>query len=216
MSSPDNAARDARDALRARWPLAGLDDVREELLAAYGDPRRGYHDLRHLSEVLDRIEELGRHETFDRSPVVLAAWFHDAVYEGAADDEERSARWAESALAGRPDGAEVAEVAEVVRLVRLTADHRTAADDANGAALCDADLAILAAPVDRYAAYVADVRGEYAHVGDVDFARGRAAVLRALIAGPLFATAWARSQWALLARANVDAELAMLDAASGR
>ena len=31
--------------------------VRDALLAAYGDGARGYHDLRHLTEVLDRLDE---------------------------------------------------------------------------------------------------------------------------------------------------------------
>ncbi|MGZ4630209.1 MAG: hypothetical protein ACXVYH_14905, partial [Oryzihumus sp.] len=29
-----------------------------ELVDAYGDPARGYHDLRHLTEVLDHVDEL--------------------------------------------------------------------------------------------------------------------------------------------------------------
>jgi predicted metal-dependent HD superfamily phosphohydrolase len=59
-----------------------------------------------------------------------------------------------------------------------------------------------------YAEYVADVRGEYAHVPDVLFATGRAAVLRDLLAKPtLFHTAHARAHWEPAARANVEAEL---------
>ena len=56
-------------------------------------------------------------------------------------------------------------------------------------ALCDADLAILAAEPQRYADYSAAVRREYAHVSDADFAVGRALVLRDLLAKPsLFQT----------------------------
>ena len=52
-----------------RWPLAGAEDVRDALLAAYADPRRGYHDTQHLREVLDRLDELeAAGERFDRSP----------------------------------------------------------------------------------------------------------------------------------------------------
>jgi predicted metal-dependent HD superfamily phosphohydrolase len=104
-------------------------------------------------------------------------------------------------------------VAEVARLVRLTETHRPADDDANGCALSDADLAILAAPPERYEEYAADVRREYAHVPDDEFRAGRAAILRDLLAKPnLFHTAYAREHWEAPARANVARELAALEA----
>ncbi len=189
------------------WPLATGDDVRDALLAAYADPARGYHDTRHLTEVLARLAELADHGAgFDRTPVLLAAWFHDAVYDGERDAEERSASWAEDALPGHADPATVAETA---RLVRLTETHRPADDDANGCALSDADLGILAAPADRYAEYVTAVRGEYSHLPDEVFAKGRRDVLTDLIAKPrLFHTAYGLEAWEDAARANVEAELA--------
>ena len=194
--------------LAARWPLTGAEAVCAELLAAYAEPTRGYHDTRHLAEVLDRLDELaGAGASFERLPVELAAWFHDAVYDGRPGAEERSAHWAEEVLAAH----EPRQVAEVTRLVRLTETHRPAADDRNGCALSDADLAILAAPPERYAEYVADVRREYAHVPDGDFRAGRAAVLIDLFDRPhLFHTAHARTHWEPGARANVEAELARL------
>lgn len=188
--------------LARRWPLADAEDVRDALLAAYAGAERGYHDTRHLSEVLDRLDELP--PVFDRTAVLLGAWFHDAVYDGAPGAEERSAQWAERALA-RQDRALVAEVA---RLVRLTEHHRPDDADANGAALSDADLAILAASPQRYAEYVAAVRREYAHVPDEAFRAGRAAILTDLLARPhLFHTAYARERWEAAARANVGSEL---------
>jgi predicted metal-dependent HD superfamily phosphohydrolase len=194
--------------LRARWPLAGADDLRDRLLAAYGAPGRGYHDLTHLAEVLAHVDLLAD-EADDLDAVVLAAWFHDAVYDGGADDEERSAAWAEEELPAA--GVAPARVASVARLVRLTATHRPAPDDRDGQVLSDADLAILAADPDRYAAYVAGVRVEYAAVPDDDFRRGRAAVLGDLLDKPaLFHTARARELWEERARVNVEREIAAL------
>ena len=193
--------------LADRWPLDGAEDVRDALLAAYADPSRGYHDTRHLTEVLDRLDELAAAgEVFDPLTVRLAAWFHDGVYDGQPGAEDRSARWAETVLpaAGLP----AATVAEVGRLVRMTEQHRPGDDDRDGQALSDADLAILAAGPERYASYVASVRGEYAHIGDDSFRTGRAAVLHDLLDKPhLFHTAHARSTWEDVARANVKREL---------
>jgi predicted metal-dependent HD superfamily phosphohydrolase len=186
--------------LADRWPLESHHDVRDELLAAYGSPGRSYHDQRHLAEVLDRLADLG----CDDQAVLLAAWFHDAVYDGAPDDEERSAAWAERALPSSIGP-------EVARLVRLTQSHRPADGDPAGQALCDADLAILASSRGRYAEYASDVRREYAHVSDEDFARGRAAVLNDLLAKPaLFQTERGHELWEAAARANVTAELRRL------
>src|SRR3954451_22288379 len=194
-----------------RWPLPDSPAVRDELAAAYADPSRGYHDVRHLTEVLDRLEELAGHgATYDATPVLLAAWFHDAVYDGERDAEERSAAWAEDALAAV---APAPVVTEVARLVRLTETHLPDDTDANGCALSDADLGILAAPRERYDQYVAAVRREYDHLPDEVFSAGRADVLRSLAEKPrLFHTAYARERWEAAARANVDRELKVLAA----
>jgi predicted metal-dependent HD superfamily phosphohydrolase len=188
-----------------RWPLADLE-LRDALLAAYDDPGRGYHDTLHLTEVLDRLDELSAAGlAFDPTVAALAAWFHDAVYDGERDAEERSAVWAEEALAGTPYAAEVA------RLVRLTETHDPGADDEAGQALCDADLAILSSGADRYDTYVAGVRREYAYLADADFASGRAAVLHDLAGRDrLFHTAYGRERWEPAARANLERELAQL------
>jgi predicted metal-dependent HD superfamily phosphohydrolase len=192
--------------LAERWPLTGLAGVRDAMLAAYGDPSRGYHDTQHLTEVLDRLSELsGAGVPFEPVVVGLAAWFHDAVYDGERDAEERSAGWAEEALAG------TAYAEEVARLVRLTETHEPEPDDDLGRALCDADLAILAAAPERYASYVAGVRREYAHLSDADFSAGRAAVLHYLSGrDELFHTSYARAHWEPAARANLDRELTRL------
>jgi predicted metal-dependent HD superfamily phosphohydrolase len=190
----------------ARGDVAGSGAT---LLGRYAEAGRHYHDLTHLDEVLRNVDELA---DVARAPDVvrLAAWFHDAVYDPRADDnEERSADLAESMLAAmRVDDRVVADVA---RLVRLTAGHDAADDDPDGAVLCDADLAILAADETRYAEYTAGVRAEYAHLTDDAYARGRSAVLRQLLGKPsLFRTPTAHAAWETTARANVTAELAQL------
>ena len=196
--------------LPQHWPLPQAAPLRDELVAAYADPSRHYHDTRHLTDVLGRLDELAAAGTpFDAEPVRLAAWFHDAVYDGERDAEERSAAWAEDALGGLcPSGL----TAEVARLVRLTETHTPEPEDRNGGALSDADLAILAAPPARYDEYAAAVRAEFAHIPDAEFRLGRAEVLRGLLAKPtLFHTDYARAQWEQPARANIARELAALE-----
>lgn len=183
---------------------AGLD-----LLARYGEPHRRYHTVRHLREVLAIVDELAA-EADDPDAVRLAAWFHDAVYAiGSASNERDSAQLAEQVLEGL--GTPAARICETARLVLLTASHRPERGDRNAAVLCDADLAILGAPPERYLEYAAEVRQEYAAVPDEAFRRGRAEVLRSLRDAPaLFHTALARERYEERARANLAAEIAAL------
>ncbi|RBM17795.1 metal-dependent phosphohydrolase [Streptomyces sp. PT12] len=191
----------------AALPEAPGTGVGEALLRCWSEPHRRYHTRAHLAAVLDRLDELTAAGEGGRvRPVALAAWCHDAVYDPRApDNEERSARLAEALLDADPDRDEVA------RLVRLTADHAPADGDANGAALCDADLAVLAGPPEAYAAYAAEVRQEYGFVPDADFRAGRAEVLRQLLVAPrLFRTDYGAGRWESTARFNVRSELRLL------
>ncbi|MCZ9344475.1 hypothetical protein NGM37_42690, partial [Streptomyces sp. TRM76130] len=167
------------------------------------------HTVAHLTAVLDHVDTLQEYAD-DPDVVRLAAWFHDAVYlPERSENEERSARLAERALPEAGVGPE--ETAEVARLVRLTVTHDPADDDRNGQVLCDADLAVLAAPPPAYAAYTAAVRQEYHFVPDDAFRAGRAAVLRQLLGLPtLFRTPYGRRAWEATARYNLAEELETL------
>lgn len=199
----------ARETLRVRWPepLRAAEALRDELLDRWSEPHRHYHDSTHLLAVLDALVRVADGPV--PLPVELAAWFHDAVYEGVAGaDEEASARLAESLLAGRLPGETVAEVA---RLVRLTAEHRPAPGDHHGALLCDADLAVLGSAPPVYDRYVARVRKDYAHVDDGWWRAGRAEVLRHLLAlDPLYRTPRGQALWQEPATANLRRELTTL------
>lgn len=177
------------------------------VVAAWSEPHRRYHDLAHLAVVLGLVGELPG--ATDPDAVRLAAWYHDIAYEPErADNEQVSAARARAGLRGLvPD----ARVDEVERLVLLTAGHDPAPDDANGAVLCDADLAVLAGPPEAYAAYASAVREEYGHLSDAEFTAGRIAVLEHLLALPtLYRTPDAARQWAERAAANLTAELTLL------
>jgi predicted metal-dependent HD superfamily phosphohydrolase len=185
------------------------------LVAAWSEPHRRYHDLGHLAAVLGLVGELGD-AAADPDAVVLAAWYHDAVYDPhRMDNEQVSAERARAGLRGLvPDE----RVDEVARLVLLTAGHDPEPDDANGAVLSDADLAVLAGPPDAYAAYASAVRDEYGHLSDEEFTAGRIAVLKRLLALPmLYRLPAVTDEWTPRARANLTVELTLLSrrAASG-
>jgi predicted metal-dependent HD superfamily phosphohydrolase len=183
----------------------GRDDIRQDLLRRWSEPHRRYHDRRHLGEVLAALPADAP------DVVVLAAWYHDAVYDPTRDDNESaSAQLARVQLSGT---VAQATVTEVVRLVLLTRTHEVSSGDDAGAMLSDADLAVLGAAAERYDRYARDIRLEYAHVGDDDFRRGRTQVLRSLLAHePLYVTEPGRRRWESAARSNLTRELAALGA----
>lgn len=201
----------ARAVLTGRWQqlLPDHPGLGAELLERWSEPHRRYHTTAHLLDVLTGLD-LVCAPTAPGREVRLAAWFHDAVYAGVAGaDEEDSAALAEQTLPAA--GLDAGAVAEVVRLVLLTRDHSPAAGDAAGAALCDADLAVLGQGADGYARYVRQVRAEYAHVSEPDWRTGRSAVVHHLLdRRPLFRTPTGEARWEQRARANLQGELAQL------
>jgi predicted metal-dependent HD superfamily phosphohydrolase len=158
--------------------------VFDVLAAAHSAPERHYHNLEHLAEMF-RVAGRLAPNTPDPAAVQLAIWFHDAVYDPRAkDNEARSAELAVDLLG--PIGVPGAIIERVARLVRATA-HLASPDappDADTATLLDADLAILGAAEERYTRYAADIRKEYAWVPEAEYRKGRAAVLAAFLARP--------------------------------
>lgn len=194
--------------LLRRWIALGGDEASgRDLLSRYAEAHRGYHNVEHLAEVLQAVDLLSSYAD-DVTAVLLAAFWHDAVYDPTrGDNEELSAQLAESRLAQL--ALDDALIRRVTALVRLTITHDPAPGDRDGAVLCDADLAILAAPPERYRDYVAGVRREYGHVDDAAFDAGRAEVLRRLLGHEtLYRTPEARRRWEGVARANLHRELA--------
>jgi predicted metal-dependent HD superfamily phosphohydrolase len=177
------------------------------VVAAWSEPHRRYHDLAHLAAVLGLVGELGG-AAADLDAVRLAAWYHDVVYDPErSDNEQLSAQRARAGLRGLVTDE---RLDEVERLVLLTAGHDPAPGDTNAAVLCDADLAVLAAPPESYAAYASAVRLEYGHLGDQEFTNGRIAVLEHLLALPTLYRTEAALPWTDTARANLTAELTLL------
>jgi predicted metal-dependent HD superfamily phosphohydrolase len=182
-----------------------------DLLRRWSQPQRQYHNEHHLRAVLDIVDRFADHAGAP-DQVRLAAWYHDAVYDPQrTDNEQQSAALARHQL--RHLGVPADSIREVVRLIEMTADHVTEPGDRDGALLCAADLAILAAPPAAYEAYRAQIRAEYAFLPADGFARGRAGVLSGLLARDQLYQLPPAAAWEPLARANLQAELRDLAAA---
>lgn len=195
--------------LLRKWEETWSENVTlgEELLQRWSEPHRRYHTAVHLLECLDAIDFLSEKELGQSPPreVRLAVWFHDAVYEGVAGDDELNS----AALARETIGGELGE--EVARLVLLTRNHQTSPGDVYGELVTDADLAILAASGPRYQRYLHQVREEYSHASAEEWRAGRLAVLRSFLDRPnLYKSRAARQRWQGRAKANLGWESDLL------
>jgi predicted metal-dependent HD superfamily phosphohydrolase len=182
--------------------------VFDVLAAAYSSPDRHYHNLEHINEMFRVAARIGS-ITDDTGPLHLAVWFHDAVYDSRAkDNETRSAELAVDLLG--PIGVPASVLDRVKQLVHTTA-HQTRPQpvgDRDAAILLDADLAILGASVERYQRYAEAIRKEYAWVPEVEYRKGRAAVLEQFLARPrIFHTDLMFQEGEEPARANIRSEL---------
>ena len=221
-----------RPRLMRAWDslLPGHTALGEDLLERYEQPHRKYHTSVHLSEMLTALKTLyKRHHTATPRAVLLAAWFHDAVYEAnPGEDEAASADLARTTLTPLASTGSLTnrEVTAIAHLIELTASHQLAdgieeytsgaLTRADAAFFLDADLAILAADSPRYTRYVAGVRAEYAHYTPDAFTRGRAAILQGFLnRTTIYASDTAHLLWDAPARLNLRTELEGYSAALG-
>jgi len=183
VTAKDGMIVDLRRSFDRAWSGSGAaresTPAFDDLVSRYAQPWRRYHTLQHLHECIAWFE---RAPTLadDPAAVELALWFHDAVYEPrASDNEERSARLAASTLLEAGAAGEAAS--RVARLV-LATRHALPANGADERLVTDIDLSILGAAEPRFDEYERQVREEYAFVPEAVFRSTRATILRTFAA----------------------------------
>ncbi|MEX8193713.1 HD domain-containing protein [Comamonas guangdongensis] len=185
-------------------PPAGL---LQAMLTAYAEPQRRYHTQQHLAECLAHFEAV-QNRAQHPAEVELALWFHDAVYDiKAKDNELRSAQWAAQAL-GEAGLAE-AICGRVHELVMATR-HEVLPKHDDARLLVDIDLAILGADPERFAEYDAQVRAEYAWVPWPIYGIRRKQVLQGFLQRQaIYATPYFHARLEQQARANLHRSIAL-------
>ncbi|MEQ8300785.1 MAG: hypothetical protein RH945_09605 [Hyphomonas sp.] len=183
------------------------------LKARYGEPQRHYHTWDHIGALKRHYDDLSAH--WHRPvPVLWALYWHDAIYDPtASDNEELSAQLLEA------EGSSVLaedDLALAAQIIRATAKHEIPSgldpDDENDLALfLDIDLSILGAPAPVFDQYEADVRAEYAFVPDEAFRAGRLRILNSFAdRETIYFTKAGQNRWDQQARANLGRSIARL------
>lgn len=188
--------------------------LREELAGLYMAPDRHYHNLNHIKALL-RLLEANRAEFADAEAIEAAIWFHDAIYDSRAkDNEAKSAALAVEKLTG---AVEPKRVARIAAMIEATATHTVpefahAASRSDAALFLDMDLSILGAPPADFDAYELAVRKEYGWVAEEAWREGRAAVLRTFLSREhIFHTDTFRRIYEARARKNMARSLVGLE-----
>jgi predicted metal-dependent HD superfamily phosphohydrolase len=175
--------------------------VYQALVAAYAEPHRRYHTLAHLQDCLQQFDTACT-LTIQPAAVEMALWFHDAIYDThAADNEARSAQWAREALAEAGIAGDV--VQHVVDLVLVT-QHQAHPVGVDACVLVDIDLSILGRSPEVFDVYESQIRAEYAWVPAATFRQRRAHILQSFLERPLiYSTPFFQERYETQARANL-------------
>ena len=176
-------------------------DLLAQLIARYSEPGRAYHTLQHLRECFDQLAPASALTT-RLSEVQLALWFHDAIYDThAQDNEERSANWARESLCAA--GVSV-ETPEHVRELVMATRHNALPKEPDARLVVDIDLSILAAPTERFTEYEKQIRAEYSWVTEPSYREGRARILASFLGRRcIYSTPWFYERLEERARENL-------------
>ncbi len=199
---------------RALGGLGPAPEVIEELRCRYGEPDRAYHDATHIAACLRLLDDPDVRELAARPAEVEATvWFHDAIYDThASDNEDRSAELAVERLRASKVAADAVE--RIASSIRATKDHVATSSDA--ALVIDVDLSILGERAEVFERFEQAIRREYGWVETKLYAAGRTAVLRKFLERPvIYHTPWFRDRFERAARSNIATAIERLATTAG-
>ncbi len=206
-----------RQMWRDLWRGVGNAAVPEVdgLFRRYAEQNRHYHTGGHILDCLRQYARYAQSEQVLKSPALtLAIFYHDAVYDPRArDNEAQSAQLAVAELAG---AISQPLCADVTRLI-LATDHRLPAASEDEQLMVDIDLSILGRSAVEFDAYERAIRAEYSFVPPDQFCAGRATILDTFLSRPrIFQTNYFFTRYEAAARDNLARSIAQLKAGLGR
>jgi predicted metal-dependent HD superfamily phosphohydrolase len=182
------------------------ESIFNDLVNAYSDPTRYYHNLQHIEQLLT-VANLMREQASNFPVIELAIWFHDVIYDSQAQDNEvKSAAYAEQVLTRLEIDNWI--IQSVKQLILQTQIHQTTSEDFDSQFFLDADLSILGANQTEYQIYSQAIRQEYAWLSKADYYLGRKKILESFLARTrIYQTEYFFNHLEDQARANLQQEL---------
>ena len=187
--------------LHQHYHFSEPQKILNKLIAAYSEKQRAYHTVQHLYECLTLFESVKPYLN-DFYAVALALWFHDAVYNPQAKDNElKSAELFEQYVT-----ADLSDqtVIKIKQWILATQKHATT-DELDLQFLLDIDLSILAASPARFVEYEQQIQKEYVWVEPELYAVKRKEVLQHFYqTQPLYQTEYFQQNFELQAKQNLN------------
>ncbi len=202
--------------LITQYPGAGrvFDPYWKEIVDAYQEEKRCYHNLDHLNYIYRKLEECTQ-KAENREAVLFALFYHDLIYDIPNNNNEaRSAETGAMRMTGLGLGRSTIDLC--VKHILATRDHRKS-DNPDTDLFCDADIAILGESGPVYDDYCRKVRREYFEFSEEEFARGRSAEIQKLLEmEQIFKTQHFHDRYEKAARRNLATEIEKLSRLSAR
>ena len=199
-------------AIGATQPPEAIGSAGELLIERWSTPDRRFHNLRHLIDMLARVDELAE-ESHNPDIMRVACWYHGCVFSSdveevirgnGGEDETASAAFAEADL--RHLGVPMETIKRVCCLIVNLKRHMLDEHDIDAQALIDADLGTLAVDPQTYAEYVRLLREEYSHIPVEEYLRGRLTIVSRLLDREHLFHSPLGERWEHPARENLAAE----------
>lgn len=173
-----------------------------EIIRRYSEPHRVYHTLQHVQDCLNDLNKCRRIPN-NPDAVEMALWFHDAVYDPQAQNNEDRSATLFRQIADKAS-LDIAFSRTVVKLILATRDHQEVPYYPDSRFVIDIDLASLGQPEKRFKENERKVRREYRDIDDTSFTAGRISFLEALLNRlPIYTLGFFRIQYEKQAQKNL-------------
>ncbi|QRM88591.1 hypothetical protein FG167_04900 [Lacinutrix sp. WUR7] len=187
-----------------------IEDYWNEINKQYSLNSRHYHNLSHLYNMLNQLENY-TDEIMHLDSLKFAIWYHDIIYKSSKkDNEEKSALFAKKRLKHLNIDDKSIEI--VQKLIISTKKHEIILPNNNdNAYLLDLDLSILGTDHKKYQSYIQNIRKEYKIYPDFMYKPGRKKVLNHFLEREtLYFTDTFKNKYEVQARLNIKNEIDLL------
>lgn len=183
------------------------ESVFTALEAHYAEPQRHYHSAQHIERCLATMDSASS-QLGPNDAVEMGLWFHDAIYEiGAKDNEEQSAEWFRDVCGDSLDP----EFTETVYRLIMATIHNSLPDPFDERYIVDVDLSGFGLPWDEFLQDSRAVRAELTHLDDDAFNRSHSVFMEKLLNRPtIFGTDYFIDNFEAQARQNIESVMARL------